>query len=86
MSLAAAEEEAEKSLALFRQKHQNARARLLEALIQERELPSQLVTRKLNVTAPVITSLENMGLLRRRCARNTGIRFMSGRAAGEAWL
>ncbi len=65
LSLAAAEEEAEKSLALFRKKHQNARARLLEALIQERELPSQLVTRKLNVTAPVITSLENMGLLRK---------------------
>ncbi|MDY3917500.1 MAG: primosomal protein N' [Candidatus Limivivens sp.] len=63
--LTASAEEAAEKLSLFQKKHQLARARLLEALLAERELPMELVTKKLNITAPVIRALEEMGLIRR---------------------
>lgn len=51
------EQEAGEKLALYRKKHQTARARLLEALMEDRELPYELVARKLNVTSAVIKAL-----------------------------
>lgn len=56
-------EEAEKLLEQFRQKHQSARARLLEALIEEPVLPQEIVTGGLKITAPVWRALEEKGVL-----------------------
>lgn len=61
--LAVSEEKAEEQLLLFEKKKQKARYRLLRALAEERILPWELVTRKLNVPPSVIRSLETMGLL-----------------------
>ncbi|MDO5424098.1 MAG: primosomal protein N' [Eubacteriales bacterium] len=65
LCLAVSCEEAAEKLEFFQKKHQQARARLLEALLSEQELPMELVTRKLNITAPVIRALEEMGLIRK---------------------
>ncbi|MCI2048378.1 MAG: primosomal protein N' [Lachnospiraceae bacterium] len=62
--LTAGEEEARERLALYRQKHQIARARLLEGLLEVPEQPYALATDKLHVTAATVRSLENSGLLR----------------------
>lgn len=56
-------EEGEEKLAFFQKKHQTARARLLEALLEEPIMPYELVTDKLNVTAPVIKALEDQGIV-----------------------
>ena len=64
LSLCAEKEQAEEALRLMRKKNQKARARLLEALIEEGSLPQQLVREKLNITLPVIKALEEQGLLR----------------------
>lgn len=61
--LAVSKEQAKEQLAIFKKKHNTARERLLEALLQEKELPYELVTGKLNITAAVIKALEEMGLL-----------------------
>ena len=57
------EEEAQKVLAEFVRKHSTARARLLEALIEQGELPKELVTQKLNVSTAVIKALEEKKIL-----------------------
>lgn len=56
-------EEAEEKLVEFKRKHSVARARLLEALIRDGELPYEAVTQKLNVTSSVIRTLEQLGIL-----------------------
>lgn len=56
-------EEANVRLAEFERKHNVARARLLEALIQEKELPYEVVTQKLHVALSVVRSMEKMGIL-----------------------
>ena len=62
--LAVSEEEARERLAFFEKKHQTARYRLLNALLEEGSLPWELVTTKLNIPPAVIRSLENMELLK----------------------
>lgn len=56
--------EAEEQLALFEKKHSTARARLLRALIEQKSLPYEVVTRKLNITAAVIRAMEGLGILK----------------------
>ncbi|MCI7813466.1 MAG: primosomal protein N' [Robinsoniella sp.] len=61
--LSISKEEAEEKLGIFQKKHQTARARLLEALMEEEELPYELVTGKLNVTSQVIKALEEQQII-----------------------
>lgn len=63
LQLLLTEEEAKKVLVEFVRKHSTARARLLEALIEQRELPKELVTQKLNVSTAVIKALEEKKIL-----------------------
>lgn len=51
------EKEAQEKLAFYRKKNQKARARLLEALIETKELPGELVTGKLNISSATIKSM-----------------------------
>ncbi|MCC8045629.1 MAG: primosomal protein N' [Clostridiales bacterium] len=62
--LAADLQTAEQELETFRKKHQTARARLLEALLEEPVLPQEVVTGTLRITKPVLQSLEEKGLIR----------------------
>ncbi len=80
--LLASEEEAGKQLEQFERKNSTARARLLSALIAEREIPYEVVTGKLNITAAVIRVLEEMGLLfvRRETTYRDPLHFMKGLA------
>lgn len=55
---------ARERLDFFQKKHQKARARLVEALLDEPELPWELVSEKLNITAAVIRALEEQGIVR----------------------
>ena len=58
-------------------KNQRARARVLTALQTEEELPYELITHKLNVTAATLQALERQGYLkieRKMCYRNP-VRF-----------
>ncbi len=57
-------EEAGRVLAECRRKHQTARARLLEALIEQSPLPWGTVTAGLNITAAVIRAMEEKGTIR----------------------
>lgn len=56
------EEAGRKQLALYLEKNQKARARLMAALLDERVLDYHLVTKKLNVTRSVIRALEEQGV------------------------
>ena len=58
------EEESQEKLAFYQKKNQKARARLLEALKETPILDYELVTKKLNVTLPVIRALEEQGVLK----------------------
>lgn len=62
--LSVSKEEAREKLQIFQKKHQAARARLLEALIEEEQLPYELVTGKLNVTSSVVKALEEQKILK----------------------
>ncbi len=62
--LAVSAAKAEEQLGLFRQKHWSARARLLEALIEEPVLPLEAVTGTLKITRPVLRALKEKGLIR----------------------
>ncbi len=55
--------EAEEQLAVFERKHFTARARLLSNLLEQNPLPYEVVTRKLNMTAAVIRTMEELGIL-----------------------
>lgn len=57
-------DEAERLLAECRRKHQTARARLLEALIAQPELPQEIVTGSLRITSSVWKTLEEQGCVR----------------------
>lgn len=61
--LEAGRQEAAEKLKFFRKKHQTARARLLEALLDEPQLPMPLVTEKLNISSSVIKALEEQGIV-----------------------
>lgn len=76
--LLASEEEARKQLEQFERKNSTARARLLAALLAEREIPYEVVTGKLNITAAVIRVLEELGLLfvRRETTYRDPLHFM----------
>ena len=50
-------------LSFYRRKHQTARARLLEALIETPEIPYEMVTGKLDIQAPTIRSLKSAGIV-----------------------
>ena len=50
-------------LEFYRKKHQTARARLLEALLETEELPMELVTAKLNVPSAAVKALEEQQIL-----------------------
>lgn len=56
-------EVAQKALQTFTRKNQRARARLLEALIKERELDYGVTQQKLHITGLVIKALEEQGVL-----------------------
>lgn len=55
--------DAVEKLLFFQTKHQVARARLLEALLENRMLPQELVTGKLHVPVKTIQTMETMGIL-----------------------
>lgn len=57
------EEEAAEKLQLFKKKHQTARERILQALIEEKELDYRLVTTKLNISAATLRLLAEQGVL-----------------------
>lgn len=63
VTLAVSPDKARERLDYFRSKHQAARARLLEALLEEPELPYEIVTGSLKITRPVISALEEQGLI-----------------------
>ena len=58
------EREGRERLECYLHKNQKARARLLAELLDHKELPYELVTKKLNVTASVIRALEGQGVLK----------------------
>ncbi|MCU6760761.1 Primosomal protein N' [uncultured Roseburia sp.] len=47
----------------FQKKHRTARARLLKELMENKQLPYEVITRKLNVTAAVVRALEEADVL-----------------------
>lgn len=56
-------QEAEERLLFYEKKHQTARARLLQELLQEGELPWELVVHKLHVTAQTIRGMQKDGVI-----------------------
>ena len=58
------EETGIRQLHYYQEKNQKARARLMAALLDDSVLEYDLVTKKLNITMPVIRALENQGVLR----------------------
>lgn len=64
IELALPKDEAQQKLEFYRSKHQAARARLLEALIENPVLPYEIVTGSLKITASVIKPMEEQGVLR----------------------
>ena len=63
LHLAMEEGKAREMLGLFEAKRSTAKARLLRALLEEKQLEYTLVTQKLGVTAAVIRALEEKGIL-----------------------
>ena len=58
------EDLAGRELELLKRKHQTARARVLEALIEEQSLPWEIVTEKLHVTPSVLQAMVKKGYIR----------------------
>lgn len=56
--------EAKNQLAEYRRKHSTARARLLEALLEETELDWEVITGKLAVNGNVIRAMEEQGIVK----------------------
>ena len=74
--LAVPEESAVRSMEEMRRLHQNARLRLMEALVQEKQLPYEVCTGKLHVTGAVIRTLAAKGFVtieRTRVYRNPAL-------------
>ena len=57
------EETGRRQLHYYQEKNQKARARLMAALLDDHVLEYELVTKKLNITTPVIRALEEQGVL-----------------------
>ena len=57
------DEEGRKRLEVYRRKNQKARARVLEGLLEQPEQAYDLLTKKLHVTAAVIRTMEEQGVL-----------------------
>ncbi|MDD2980604.1 MAG: primosomal protein N' [Hespellia sp.] len=57
------EEAGKAKLDFYLEKNQRARARLLAALLDDKVLDYELVTKKLNITLPVIRALQEQGVL-----------------------
>ncbi|EET60041.1 primosomal protein N' [Marvinbryantia formatexigens DSM 14469] len=57
------EEQTQEKIAFYRQKNQRARLRLLEALEVEQELPYELATGRLNISAATVKAMEEQGVL-----------------------
>lgn len=64
LRLLVSEAEGQKKLEYYLAKNQRARARLLAALLDGKELDYALVTKKLGITRPVIQALEEQGILK----------------------
>ncbi len=75
-------EEAAGALTVLKKKNQKARARLLEALMEEPSIPGELVRDKLNITPAVIRSLEEMGLVYTQTQVTLRMPVMPGEAGG----
>ena len=56
--------EAEEKLRFYEKKNQKARYRLLEALMEEKEIPYELAVGKLNLSAAVIRTMAEQGILK----------------------
>ncbi len=63
-------EEAREALARFQQKHQVARARLMEALMQQSPLPYEELTGKHRITAKVMQAMTEQGIIRVQSVRS----------------
>ena len=63
LCLLLSEEEGKRKLEFYLEKNQKARARLMAALLHDKVLDYELVTKKLNITLPVIRALEEQGVL-----------------------
>lgn len=57
-------DETKEAVALFDKKHQVAKVRLMQELIENESLPHELVSKKLNIASSTIRSLENAGFIR----------------------
>lgn len=56
-------QEVQRQLSECERKHQNAKVRVLKALLEEEILPYALLKEKLNVAAPTLNSLEKQGII-----------------------
>ena len=56
--------EAEEKLRFYEKKNQKARYRLLEALMEEKEIPYELAVGKLNLSAAVVRTMAEQGILK----------------------
>ena len=68
--LAVPDVEAKNQLGTYQRKHNVARARLLEALLEQGELEWHVITHKLNVSGSVVKALEEAGLVQIVSRRN----------------
>lgn len=74
----------EERLSFYERKHQVARLRLLRELFEQKEIPKDIVTAKLNVSGAVIKALKDQGVCiedTRRVYRNTA-EYETGRFRG----
>ncbi len=62
--LAVSEEEGQEALSELQRKHQSARARILEALLEQGELDYQTAAKELSLNAATARKLEELGLIR----------------------
>ncbi len=56
-------EQCQECLALYQKKNAKAKRRLLQELMQEKVIPYELVTGKLNISAPTLRAMENEGII-----------------------
>lgn len=66
-------EAGEKKLEEYLHKNQKARARLMEALLDDEEVEYSLISQKLNITLTVVRALEEQGFWKSKIIRFTVI-------------
>jgi primosomal protein N' (replication factor Y) len=85
LNLAVSEQTARRELDTMRRKHQSARVRLMEALVEEKSLPYEICAQKLHITSSVVSALVRKGMItveRTRVYRNPALpEGFSGREA-----